>query len=80
MGKKEPVKQSAPNLLHPLLKKVSTGLIKDLKAQGIDARLIETSRTQERQQYLFNKKASKTLKSKHLTGRAFDIGRRDQVV
>ena len=75
-NKKEPLKQSDIKLLHPLLGKIAQGVIDDLKKQDIDARIIETGRTPERQQWLFNRKKSKTLKSKHLgdNARAFDIG------
>lgn len=71
---KEPLKQSDIKLLHPLMGKIANAVIENLQKKGIDARVIETARTPERQQYLYDKGASKTLNSKHIKNEAFDIG------
>lgn len=44
-----------------------------IELSSVDFRVIEGIRTLERQQYLLKKGATRTLKSKHLTGDAVDI-------
>jgi len=48
-------------------------LINDLRAEGIPAYISSGRRTTSEQKALVAKGASKTLKSRHITGRAFDI-------
>ena len=56
--------------VHPDLVRVVEQAIK-LTAQ--DFRVIEGLRTQERQRYLVDKGASKTMHSRHITGHAVDL-------
>lgn len=44
-----------------------------IELSSVDFRVIEGIRTLERQQYLLKKGATRTLKSKHLTGDAVDL-------
>lgn len=44
-----------------------------IELSSVDFRVIEGIRTLERQQYLMKKGATRTLKSKHLTGDAVDL-------
>ena len=44
-----------------------------IELSSVDFRVIEGVRTLERQQYLLKKGATRTLKSKHLTGDAVDL-------
>lgn len=56
--------------LHPDLVKVVNRAI---ELTPIDFTVLEGLRTKERQQELFDKGASKTLNSRHLTGHAVDL-------
>ena len=69
------------NMLHPVASKIATELQSELKKMGYDARIIETYRTQERQNYLYEQGRSKpggivtkTKDSVHTKKRAFDLG------
>ena len=57
--------------VNPLLVKVMQEAIKETP---VDFRILEGLRTLERQKYLVAKGASKTLKSRHLSGKAVDVG------
>ena len=56
--------------VHPDLVKVTT---RALEITEVDFVVIEGMRTLERQKQLFNKGASKTMNSRHLTGHAVDL-------
>lgn len=57
--------------IHPDLQKVVKRAIKDTE---IDFTVLEGLRTKARQKKLFEAGASKTMKSRHLTGHAVDLG------
>lgn len=65
-------KRSLQNLnnVHPLLVSV---VERALTLSTVDFSVIEGLRTLERQKELFSKGATKTLKSRHLTGHAVDL-------
>jgi hypothetical protein len=56
--------------LHPNLVKV---VYRALEITPIDFTVIEGLRTRERQKYLFDKGATRTLNSRHITGHAVDL-------
>lgn len=58
------------NTIHPDLRRV---VMKAFETMPFDITVIEGIRTKERQAELFAKGASKTMNSKHLTGRAVDL-------
>lgn len=72
----------SPNLFEPRLAGLQEGMranvfsiINEAQARGFDFRLRETRRTPEQQAEKVKKGFSETLKSKHLTGEAFDLVR-----
>ena len=58
------------NGVHPDLVKV---VKRAIELTPVDFRITEGLRTKERQAYLFKKGASKTMRSRHLTGHAIDF-------
>lgn len=58
------------NTINPDLRRV---VMKAFETMPFDVTVIEGIRTKERQAELFAKGASKTMNSKHLTGRAVDL-------
>lgn len=58
------------NGLHPDLMRV---VHRALEITSIDFMVIEGLRTKERQKYLFDKGATRTLNSRHITGHAVDL-------
>lgn len=58
------------NGLHPDLIRV---VHRALEITSIDFMVIEGLRTKERQKYLFDKGATRTLNSRHITGHAVDL-------
>lgn len=65
--------QNSLELLHPTLRSDVEWILVELRKLGFEPVVFETGRTQERQNYLFSKGASKKTYSKHQDGRAVDI-------
>ena len=62
------------NLLMPEMRNRLFSLLDHIREEhGLDPRINETWRSQDRQQMLYKKRSSWTLKSKHKTGNAADI-------
>lgn len=61
--------------LHPRLKEIVLDMIRWLAANHIPFEVFETTRAKERQAYLVKQGYSKTMNSKHIDGRAFDLVR-----
>jgi len=61
------------NKLIPELKKITELIINDLELNSIPMQIFETYRILNRQKELIAKGYSKTLKSKHLIGKAVDF-------
>lgn len=71
--KKELIVDNDINSLVPELKDIVNQLMTDLNYHNIPAVVFETGRSLKRQKYLLKRGTSRTLKSKHLLGRAVDI-------
>lgn len=60
--------------LRPELREAAIEHINALRAAGLPAVILESRRSLEKQRYYVRTGRSKTLKSYHLQGRAYDIG------
>lgn len=59
--------------VHKQLRRLADRLATDASLAGLQFIITEGLRTQERQVELVKARASRTMNSKHLTGRAFDV-------
>lgn len=59
--------------LVPEFREIVLKIIEDITSQNLPLYVFETLRTKERQQYLFSQGTTKTLKGKHLEGKAVDF-------
>lgn len=76
----EPRRISDLNELHPLVKQQAELLLEKCKANGLNAKIIETYRSQERQNYLYEQGRTRpgnivtwTKNSNHTSRKAFDL-------
>lgn len=76
----EPKRISDLNELHPLVKQQAEALLEKCKSNGLNAKIIETYRSQERQDYLYEQGRTTpgqivtwTRSSNHTSRKAFDV-------